>query len=327
MEKILHISIIFFIFAKGIVGGHVPMTRGYLIHPFPFIKDKIIKEIRYMSKKRTLQQLLVELKSIHGDRYGYDLVNDDNYKSRQSKIPVYCYKHDYVFNIIVGNHLYGQGCPICGNEKRRLSNTGNVRKRPKYVWGVGVNDYKGNIKYNNVHLPSYHTWVEMLKRCFCDNFKNKNKTYTECKCCDEWKKFSDFKKWFDDPVNGYHDGYCLDKDILIKGNKIYSPDTCCFVPNEINVLLCKSDKKRGKMPIGVYERKMVDGYKYVAYVNNNIKKHFHLGTFDTPEEAFRAYKQAKELHIQEMATQYFNEGKITKKVYDALLNYKVEITD
>ena len=81
------------------------------------------------------------------------------------------------------------------------------------------------------------------------------------------------------------------------------------------------------MPIGVYERKMVDGYKYVAYVNNNTKKHFHLGTFDTPKEAFQAYKSAKEAYIKEVATQYYNEGKITKKVYDALMKYEVEITD
>jgi hypothetical protein len=118
----------------------------------------------------------------------------------------------------------------------------------------------------------------------------------------------------------------LDKDILFKGNKIYSPETCCFVPNEINVLLCKNDSKRGKMPIGVYERKMVNGYKYVAYVNNT-KKHFHLGTFDTPKEAFQAYKSAKEAYIKEMATQYYKDGKITERVYDALMKYEVEITD
>jgi hypothetical protein len=81
------------------------------------------------------------------------------------------------------------------------------------------------------------------------------------------------------------------------------------------------------MPIGVYERKMVNGYKYVAYINNNTKKHFHLGTFDTPKEAFQAYKSAKESRIKEMAIQYYNDGKITEKVYNALMNYKVEITD
>lgn len=321
MEKILHISIIFFIFAKGIVGGHVPMTRGYLIHPFPFTKDKIIKEIRYMSKKRTLQQLLVELKSIHGDRYGYDLVNDDNYKSRQSKIPVYCYKHDYVFNIIVGNHLYGQGCPICGNEKRRLSNTGNVRKRPKYVWGVGVNDYKGNIKYNKVHLPSYHTWEQMLKRCYSQSYCAKNPTYKDCTICKEWLSFSNFKNWYD---TNYIEGYQLDKDILIKGNKVYSPETCCFVPKSINTMVTTSKGVRRANIIGTSYDK--EKGKYAAYTSKKNKR-IHLGYYNSEEEAFDAYKQVKENIICDMAQEYFDKGLITEKVYQALMNYKVEITD
>jgi hypothetical protein len=80
------------------------------------------------------------------------------------------------------------------------------------------------------------------------------------------------------------------------------------------------------MPVGVHERKMVNGFKYAAYLNINGKRK-HIGTFNTCEEAFLAYKHAKEEHIKEMATQYFNDGKITKRVYDALMNYKVEITD
>jgi hypothetical protein len=81
------------------------------------------------------------------------------------------------------------------------------------------------------------------------------------------------------------------------------------------------------MPIGVCERKMVNGYKYVAYVNNSTKKHFHLGTFDTPEESFYAYKVEKEAYIKEVAQSYYNKGLVTERVYNALMNYNVEITD
>lgn len=49
--------------------------------------------------------------------------------------------------------------------------------------------------------------------------------------------------------------------------------------------------------------------------------------FDTQEKAFQAYKKTKEAHIQEMATKYYKDGKINEKVYNALMNYKVEITD
>lgn len=285
----------------------------------------VIKRTDDMTKMKPLAQVLKEFRDVHGDRYDYTKVCESNYHGSKTVISVICREHG-AFPISVWHHLTGQGCPECAKIKRRISNTGNVRKRTKLVYGVGFNDYNGNIKYNHVHIPSYHTWVEMLKRCFCDNFKNKNKTYTECKCCDEWKSFSAFKTWFDNPANGYKDGYSLDKDILVKSNKIYSPSTCCFVPNEINVLLCKSDAQRGCMPIGVYERKLVNGSSYMAYLNKNGRR-INLGTYHSIEDAFAAYKKAKEKHIQEMAAQYFNEGKITEKAYNALMNYKVEITD
>lgn len=302
--------------------GHHPIS-GKSVATSTISMTDIIKRTDNMTKMKPLAQVLKEFRGVHGGRYIYTNVNETNYRGEKSVIPVICSEHG-LFPIRVENHLRGQGCPHCAAIQRIISNTGNVRKRPKLVYGVGVNDYKGNTKYNHVHIQSYHTWGQMLKRCYSKEFLDKQPTYRGCSVCEEWWSFSNFKKWFDE---NYIEGYCLDKDILFKGNKIYSPETCCFVPNEINVLLCKNDSRRGKMPIGVYERKMVNGYKYVAYVNNNTKKHFHLGTFNTPKEAFVAYKFAKEAHIKEMATQYFNDGKITEKVYNALMNYKVEITD
>lgn len=322
MKKFV-VSIFLLNFAIWIVGGHVPMIRGKSITPsIPFMID-VTKRIDNMPQKKPLAQLLSEFESVHKGRYLYDKVNDENYKNNKSVITVICREHGD-FPIIVYNHLIGQGCPECAKIQRRLSNTGKPQKRWKLVYGVGINDYGGCVKINGVHIPSYHTWGQMLKRCYSEEYLLKNATYRGCSVCEEWKHFSNFKKWYDENCV---EGYCLDKDILVKGNKLYSPDTCSFVPNEINVLLCKSDAVRGDMPIGVHKRKMVNGYKYVAYLSNNIKPHYHLGTFNTPEEAFQAYKQAKEVHIKEVATQYYNGGKITEKVYNALMNYKVEITD
>ena len=275
-----------------------------------------------MTKMKPLAQVLKEFRDVHGDRYDYTKVYESNYHGNKTIISVICREHG-AFPISVWNHLIGQGCPECAKIKRRISNTGNVRKRTKLVYGVGVNDYKGNTKNNHVHIPSYHTWGQMLKRCYSKEYLDKRPTYRGCSVCEEWSSFSNFKKWFDD---NYVEGYSLDKDILFKNNKLYSPDTCCFVPNEINVLLCKSDAKRGHTPIGVYERKLVNGSSYMAYLNKNGNR-INLGTFYSVEEAFLAYKQAKESYIKDLATQYYNHEKITKKVYDALMRYEVEITD
>lgn len=311
-----------FIFAIwiGWFGHH--LIRGKSVAPSIILTADNIKRTDKMTKIKPFAQVLEAFKSIHGDRYIYTEIDEKNYCGGKSHVDVICKEHGK-FPIIVNNHLRGQGCPVCAKIQRRISNTGNVRKKTKLVYGVGINDYKGNIKYNHVHILSYHTWGQMLKRCYSQDFLSKNRTYIGCVVCDEWLFFSNFKKWFD---KNYIDGYSLDKDIIYKGNKIYSPDTCCFVPNEINVLLCKSGKQRGCMPIGVHQREMANGFKYVAYMNK-FGRRVHLGTFNTPNEAFTAYKHAKEAHIQEMATQYYKDGKINEKVYNALMNYKVEITD
>ena len=186
--------------------------------------------------------------------------------------------------------------------------------------GGAILDVDYCVMNGDVGIPSYAAWKQMLARCYCESYVKKTPTYKDAEVCDEWKRFSAFKEWFDEH---YIDGYCLDKDILVKGNKVYSPQTCCFVPNEINALLIKHDSKRGKYPIGVSKH----GNKYCARVNKYKEGSVWIGTYNTPEEAFNAYKDAKEKYIQQQAKLYYNNGKITKLVYNALLNYRVNIKD
>jgi hypothetical protein len=103
---------------------------------------------------------------------------------------------------------------------------------------------------------------------------------------------------------------------------VYSSDTCCFVPQEINSLFTLSNKARGDYPIGVSYVKASKKFKATVNINGNNK---HLGYHKTPELAFLAYKEAKESYIKEMANKYKDE--ITIECYDALMNYEVEITD
>ena len=119
---------------------------------------------------------------------------------------------------------------------------------------------------------------------------------------------------------------CLDKDILCKGNKIYSRETCIFVPQRINKLFTKSDKARGKNPIGVIE---LPSGNYRVQCNDENGVPVKLGTYRTKEEAFQVYKQYKEKVIKEVIDSY--EGKIPEPHYSrlktAMYNYEVEITD
>lgn len=188
------------------------------------------------------------------------------------------------------------------------------------VYKVGINDYDDKVFINGKMIKSYIVWNDMLKRCYSSKYQEKNPTYIGCSVCDEWLSFNNFKNWYD---NNYIENYQLDKDLLKRGNKIYSSDTCVFIPNFINTILIKCDKSRGKNKIGVCYHKRIK--KYVAKLNKNDGVQHHLGYFDTEEVAYQAYKIAKENHIKEVALS--NMLKLPIKSYVALMNYKVEDND
>jgi hypothetical protein len=250
-----------------------------------------------MGRRKTTSQFIAEAKAIHGDKYDY---SNTKYLGATQKLQIACPTHG-TFYQLPHAHTSGQGCPLC------------------YHKVLGVANYDGNSDDNTIIK---HKWHSMINRCYNPKATSRRPTYQECSVCDEWLTFSNFKKWFEDPTNGYQEGYHLDKDILVKGNCEYSPETCCFVPNEINVLLTKRQRQRGKYPIGVtYVRGL-----YIANVNMDSHQ-VRIGGYHSPEDAFQAYKIAKEQYIKELAEKYFQEGKITEKVYDALMKYEVEITD
>lgn len=204
----------------------------------------------------------------------------------------------------------------------------------KSVYGVGMVGEKYPIWIDNIKVcKEYNTWKNMLHRCFDAREKEKRPTYKDTSCCNEWLLYENFYEWlhsqenFDKWING--DKWCLDKDILVKGNKIYSPETCCLVPNRVNVLFTKSNANRGECPIGVHKYK--DKYRANISVFNqdtNKKVNKHLGYYDDVESGFYfGYKPEKERIIKQVAQEEYNNGNITEECYNAMMNYEVEITD
>ena len=196
------------------------------------------------------------------------------------------------------------------------------------VYGVGMLGVKYPAKVNEQSEKEYLIWRKMLERCYDEKFKEKRSTYENVTCCSEWLYYENFYEWlhsqpnFDKWLNG--ERWAVDKDILIKGNKVYSPETCCLVPNNVNGLFVKQDRKRGILPIGVNKK----GNKFQVYCHNPLtNKKECLGTFNTIEEAFYAYKQRKEKIIRQVAESEYNNGNITEQCYKAMMNYQVEITD
>ena len=191
------------------------------------------------------------------------------------------------------------------------------------VCGVGVLGTKYPSTVNSRNTKEYALWQRMLKRCYSTTFKKRRPTYEGCEVSDKFKSYEYFYEWCQNQIGFNNEGWHLDKDLLIKGNKVYSENTCVFIPQEINSMLIKSDKRRGEYLIGACWHKK--GKAFVATVNKNKGKSEHLGLFKTELEAFNAYKTAKESFIKEQANKW--KDKIDNRAYEALINYTVDIND
>lgn len=227
-----------------------------------------------------------------------------------SDIDVYFPEYNWIFNHTTYQN-FKNGTLKCHYE-RRYFNKG-------YLGRENMNLFIGSKK-----VKSYEIWLDFLRRCYDFKWHKKQPSYIGCEVCKEWLNYNTFHKWYEE--NYYEiegETMCLDKDILIKGNKIYSPETCVFVPQSINNLFLKREARRGKYPIGVSYNKTNNTFQ--ARCNNAYKERVELGNFDNPIDAFNEYKRFKELTIKKVAELY--RDIIPKKLYDALYKYEVEITD
>ena len=202
--------------------------------------------------------------------------------------------------------------------------SGNVKDRylPS-VYGVGITGTKYPSKINGAQIKEYTLWNSMLKRCYSEGFKKKNPTYIDCEVSENFKSYEYFYEWCYKQIGFCVGGFELDKDLLLKGNKVYSENTCIFIPAEINSLLTKREALRGERLIGVCWCKRDKAF--VAQVSRNKGKPERLGYFKTELEAFKAYKTAKESFIKEQANEW--KSQIDIRAYEALMSYQVEITD
>lgn len=178
--------------------------------------------------------------------------------------------------------------------------------------GFGVADVMVSTK-----SPTYkyrRLWEAMITRvCSREDTAYHNVTISQ-----DWAILSTFLedikrfKGYDKVVT---DGWVLDKDILSVNGKIYSKDTCCFVPPEINSLLVSMGKPKGDYPLGVHFCKREGKFVAQLHVKTTMK---HIGYFDCQDEARAAYKREKQKYVNRIAELYKSE--IDGKVYSALLS-------
>ena len=189
--------------------------------------------------------------------------------------------------------------------------------------GFGFIDVEG-ASIGKIMTKEYRLWHNMLNRCYNEKSLMNNPTYANCNVDDKWKYLSAFKEWCNEQIGFEQDGWHLDKDLLLKGNKTYSPDNCCFVPHDINTFLTNGKSYRGDLPVGVILDKGAKTPRYRARLSKFGKYHCY-GSYSNPTDAFYAYKKAKEDFAKELANIW--KDKIDPRAYEALINWTVEITD
>lgn len=197
---------------------------------------------------------------------------------------------------------------------------GNVKDKWKpSVYGVGVFDVDTKGESSS---KTYVTWSSMLARCYAKKREHRNISYEGCEVSEEFKIYSCFKNWYESQVGFDQETFCLDKDLLVRGNKMYSHKTCCLLPSELNVALTNSKATRGSLPIGVTYNKPNANYVAALCING---KQLHLASCVTAEQAFNVYKTAKESHLKALANKW--EDQIDQQAYHALMNYIVTKED
>lgn len=171
-----------------------------------------------------------------------------------------------------------------------------VRKSGKLVYGVGVNDAEHTVSVDGKYCIFYKTWNGMLERGYSEPFKLKHPTYADVRVCSEWHLFSNFKAWME--LQDY-EGKQLDKDLLIRGNKVYGPESCVFVSGLVNKFMTDRALDRGLYPLGVSD--VQGSKKFRARCSRLGSGSDYLGVFNTPEEAHAAYKKHKAKLAVELA--------------------------
>ena len=254
-------------------------------------------------------------------------LNDVNYKDCVGKVCKSKLSGD--FKILKYNNAKEVEIQFSKTGYEATAELGNIRNgnvKDPYspsVFGVGILGTKYPSKVNGRITKEYVLWCHMLERCYSDIYQKKKPTYEGCEVSENFKSYEYFYEWCHKQVGFDNQGWHLDKDSLVKGNKVYSESTCVFLPVEINLLLTKRTTSRGKHLIGVCWHNA--SKSFIAMVNKNKGKREYLGYFKTELEAFNTYKKAKEAFVKEQASNW--KDQIDPRAYEALINYEVSIDD
>jgi hypothetical protein len=192
-------------------------------------------------------------------------------------------------------------------------------KNPYYpsVCGVGFTGVGPHGAWLDGKLsPVYLRWVNMMKRCYEVGSGDLNSSYDDCSVSPDWHNLQTFGDWLHSQPSWGEEEHDLDKDLLVRGNRVYGPGACLLIPRRLNYLLTRSSSSKG-LPVGVHLRYG----RYQAKCRAADSRYANLGTFSCPDEAFAVYRAYKESVIKLVAEE--QKDRIDPRLYEALMNYEV----
>lgn len=187
----------------------------------------------------------------------------------------------------------------------------------------GVGPYIAKSGRGEEHTEEYEDWNSMIKRCYAEASRKHSSSYDDKEVCEEWHNFQVFAEWATKQIGFNQPDYHLDKDLLVKGNLVYGPETCVYLPREVNMFIKR--KRLNNLPLGVDIAYNYDRTPYYRSQAREAGKNVCLGRFSVVEDAFNAYKVHKERLAKELAQKW--EHNIDQRAFGALMNYTVDIND
>ncbi len=192
------------------------------------------------------------------------------------------------------------------------------------IYGVGVNDSDYPVRIHEMvngkakivyECPIFVTWKDMMKRCYSESYQKKSPTYKGCSVCPEWLSFMAFHSWAKDKIGVDLDGkkLQLDKDIVKEGNKLYSPETCNFVPTKVNNFLLSGGRNPLGLPRGVVWCKPRETYQVFCKDPLNRFSKF-IGDVDGIESGVELYIKTKRKYLQDLT----DAGYMSEDLYQIL---------
>jgi len=163
---------------------------------------------------------------------------------------------------------------------------------------IGVGEYKTSI--NGKHTKVYQVWRSMLRRVYDEKYLIKYPTYRNATICKEWHNFQVFAKWVSEESN-FREGWQLDKDLMSKDTKGYSPETCTFISQKLNSFLANNRLTNTSGTTGVIWLKRDKKWWCRICIDGENK---NLGYFKDKQEAANVYMEARAIEVEKLKELY-----------------------